>query len=78
MNDCQQPICTCDVPTGKSYCSEACNKHETDHASGKCVCAHPECKGKTVPLAAEGATRLEARMDLGSYPAECLAPGTMP
>lgn len=51
MNTCQHTLCTCEVPTGKTYCSEACNKHQTDKASGKCACAHPACNRQTRPSA---------------------------
>jgi len=32
------------VPAGKTYCSEACTKQQIEKATGKCACAHPECK----------------------------------
>jgi hypothetical protein len=38
---CAHPACTCQVPEGKTYCSDYCQNHA--HDKGKCGCGHPGC-----------------------------------
>ena len=37
---CAHPACSCIVPAGEQYCSEACR---TAPAGGTCSCNHPGC-----------------------------------
>jgi len=41
---CSHPQCTCPVPEGKEYCSQACaDAVEETAANDRCTCPHPHC-----------------------------------
>ncbi len=41
---CAHPQCTCPVPEGKEYCSQACaDAVEETAANDRCTCPHPHC-----------------------------------
>jgi hypothetical protein len=42
---CKHPACSCQVPSGESYCSTACEDAE-DMTELACQCNHATCQGE--------------------------------
>jgi hypothetical protein len=46
MKKCAVPLCTCQIPDGKEFCSDECRN---GLPSGPCHCPHPDCRGHVKP-----------------------------
>lgn len=42
VKPCKHEVCGCKIEDDKSYCSEECQRHQTDD-DGKCACGHSDC-----------------------------------
>jgi hypothetical protein len=50
MKTCAVPLCTCQIPEGKEFCSDECRN---GLPSGLCHCPHAECRGHSKATPAE-------------------------